>query len=284
MNIYNKGTFFKYFYLTISLLISAIGFNVFVRSFNIVSGGTGGVAIIFEHLFGIDSAVSIFILSIILAIISFIFLGYKESIAGLYIAVVYPIFVYITAFLIDYVNLEDNILIAIVFGGIIRGIAVGMNYQTGFNAGGFGIIAKIISNKFNVSESLITFIINLIIICCGALIFGIDMVLYAVIFIYITAIISNKVFIGISKNKLFYIISDKEKDIIDFSINELGHDITMHDVKGEFLNKNKKLLMVVVPTKEYFVFKNAIKEIDSKAFVFVSDSYETKMQDVSINN
>lgn len=276
-----KSNFSRYLYLTLSLLISSVGYNLFIRTFNIVAGGTGGLAIIAERLFGIDSAITIFVVCILLVIISFIFLGKEESIAGLYIAIVYPIFVYLTSFLVGYFHLsEDNILLAVIFGGIISGIGNGMNYQTGLNTGGFGIIAQIIQKRRHVDVAMVNFIINAIIVFIGGIVIGFDMVLYAIVMIYIMTFISQRVFIGISQNKLFYIISDKYEEITLFIKDELLHDVTLYDVKGEYLNKNRKMIMCVVPTSQYFILKNAIKEIDKEAFVFISDSYETGMQDI----
>ena len=44
-----------------------------------------------------------------------------------------------------------------------------------------------------------------------------------------------------------------------------------------------KMVFVVVPTSEYFMLKEQIKMIDSKAFVTITDTYEIKGQDVKIN-
>ena len=41
--------------------------------------------------------------------------------------------------------------------------------------------------------------------------------------------------------------------------------------------------MVVIPTEEYYVLKESILEIDSKAFVFIADSYEVLGEDRSIS-
>ena len=46
----------------------------------------------------------------------------------------------------------------------------------------------------------------------------------------------------------------------------------------------QKTIMSVIPTKEYMLIKEVIKDIDNKAFVIVCDSYEVKGQDVSIND
>ncbi len=280
----NKEIFSKYFYLTISLLISAISYNLFIRSFGIVAGGSGGIAIIFERLLGIDTSITIFVVSFILAVISMISLGFKETVAGFYIAIVYPFLVYATSFLVGVMKLnEEHLFVAVIFGGILTGVARGINYKTGFNTGGIGILSKIVSKKRKVNESYVTFMLNFLIVLVGAYYFGYAKALYAVIMIYITAIVGNKIFIGVSKNKMFFIISDKYLEINKFILEDLKHDITIYDVKGEFSGDKRKLLMTVIPTREYFALKSGIKEIDEKAFVFVSDGYEAGKQDVFLN-
>jgi uncharacterized membrane-anchored protein YitT (DUF2179 family) len=41
-----------------------------------------------------------------------------------------------------------------------------------------------------------------------------------------------------------------------------------------FLEKKRKVLMTVIPNREYFKLKEGIKEIDEKAFFIVTDSYQ----------
>ena len=100
--------------------------------------------------------------------------------------------------------------------------------------------------------------------------------MYAVILLYINGIMVNKVLLGISNNKAFYIISSEYDDIKKFIIKELGHSVTIFDVKGAFLQKKRKVLLTVIPTNEYYRVTEGIKEIDSKAFFMASDSYEVK--------
>lgn len=57
-------------------------------------------------------------------------------------------------------------------------------------------------------------------------------------------------------------------------MNSLKHGVTIFDVKGAFLEKKRKVLMTVIPNREYFKLKEGIKEIDEKAFFIVTDSYQ----------
>jgi len=80
--------------------------------------------------------------------------------------------------------------------------------------------------------------------------------------------------LGISKNKAFYIITDKEKEVQDYIMGNLNHGVTVFDVKGGYKKVKGKVLLTVVPTKEYFQVTEGIKLIDPGAFFVVSDSYQ----------
>ena len=84
----------------------------------------------------------------------------------------------------------------------------------------------------------------------------------------------SRIKIGISKNKAFYITTSKEEQVKEYLINKLHHTVTIFDVKGGFLQKKRRVLLAVVPTRDYFRLKEGIKEIDPKAFFVVTDAYE----------
>ena len=283
--IIDMNAFFKYLYLTLALAIAALSYNLFMRSFGIVTGGSGGFGMVMEHITGIDSSVIVFILCAVCAVFGFIFLSFEDSIAALYIAIVFPLFIKMFDFLVSYFSFSrENLLLAVIFGGILNGISNGMLYQTGLNTGGFGVISKIIYKYSHRSVTSVNFIINSIIVVVGGFIFGFTNAIYAVIMNYIITYVSEKIFIGISKSKAFYIISSKDDQIFDFIVNEMKHDVTIFNVVGEYMGDKRKMIMSVIPTREYFMLKSAIKEIDDDAFVFVADSYEVLKEDALINS
>ena len=83
---------------------------------------------------------------------------------------------------------------------------------------------------------------------------------------------------------MFYIISKESALIQKFIMEDLNHDVTIFDTKGKFLGEQQKAIMTVIPTKEYFLVKEGIKDIDKNAFVTITDSYEVKGQDIKINS
>ena len=123
------------------------------------------------------------------------------------------------------------------------------------------------------TASLIT---NAIIILIGKIVFTWDIVLYAVLVSYLMSTFTDKVLLGISKSKAFYIVANKEKDdmIRDFLLSVPGVGTTVIDAEGGYSSDDQTLLLAVVPTREYFTVKDGLKEIDKDVFFLVCDSYE----------
>lgn len=265
----------RYLILIISLFISACYFNLLQLPSQIVTGGSTGVSIILNSYFGLEPSTIIFIISIVLLLVGFIFLGTEKASGAVVSAIVYPVFVKMTADLSTYitVDLSDKILISI-FLGVLSGVTTGMVYKVGFSNGGFSIISEIISKYMKIPISNTSFVINLIIVIIGGASFGWTMVMYAIIVLYIYSIILDRVLIGVSKNKALYIITSEEEAIRDYIMNILKHGVTIFDVKGGFLEKKRKVLMTVIPNREYFRLKEGIKEIDKDSFFIVTDAYQ----------
>ena len=85
-----------------------------------------------------------------------------------------------------------------------------------------------------------------------------------------------------SRNKAFYIITNKPNLIKDYIINNLNHTVTIVAAKGGYSDKRKKILLCVIPTTEYTRLKEIIKELDKNAFFLITDSYSvSKIEDGS---
>ncbi len=268
---------YRYAVLIFSLLLSSIVFNLFLYPTNLVTGGMNGVAIIVTHLIDVSPATVILFGSLILLGLSYLFLGTEQTAASLVATVVYPIFVSLTANLIKVIVIDtsDLILMSILIG-VLTGISNGLMYKVGFSSGGLNIFSQILYKYFHISLSKTTMLINMLVVLIGGVYFGFNMVLYALIIIYISSIVMDKVLLGISQNKAFYIMTTEDKKVQKYLIEVMNHSVTIFDVKGGFLSKKRRVLLAVVPTREYFQVTEGIKEIDPNAFFVATDAYEVK--------
>jgi len=272
-----KNTLKRTTMLVAALLLSAIVYNVLLLPTNLVSGGVNGIGIITEYLYGIDPYITILFILTICAFLSFTFLGVERTFGTLVSCAIYPLFVKITSPLGSLVVVDTNDMFLItIFAGVLLGLSNGIIYKTGYSNGGFQIVSQILYKYFNISIAKTTMVINTIIVVTGGYIFGFTMVMYAIILLYISSIVIDKVLLGISNNKAFYIITTEDKKVKDYIINALHHSVTTFAVKGGFLEKRSNVLLAVVPSREYFKVTEGIKLIDKDAFFVVTDAYQVE--------
>ena len=259
----------------ISLTMSALIYNIFLLPLNIVSGGVSGVATITNHLYDIDPSLMIFILSAACSIISLMYLGFEQTAGTIVASIIYPLLVKITAPIATLIPIATNdIFIIVIFAGVLSGIASGLFYRSGYVNCGFPVICKVLYQNFKIAISKSTLVINVIVVFFGGVFFGSLNAMYAVILLYISSIVMDKVILGISNNKAFYIITSEESEVKEYIIDKLHHNVTTFDVKGGFLEKKRKVLLSVIPSREYYKVAEGIKNIDKEAFFVVTDSYE----------
>ena len=57
-----------------------------------------------------------------------------------------------------------------------------------------------------------------------------------------------------SVTKTFYIVTEKEKDISQYIVENLGYGVTVVNARGGYTNVKKKVLMCAIPTKQYLKY------------------------------
>lgn len=273
--VYIKNIFKRYVALTIGLLISALGFNLLLKPLNLVAGGTNGLSLILEHLFDIPTGTTITFVYIITFALSLFLLG-KDSFAGLlYASILYPILVNLTDNISNVlvINYNDPLLITI-FSGILSGISGGLIYKNDFPSSGLGVIAPIIHKYFKLSISSVNFVINTVIVLLGGYYFGIDMILYAIILLYLNSYICNKIILGISSNKALFIRSEETDKIKKYLYEVHQINSTIIKAHGGYTGEKGELLLVVIPTMKYNYIKKELSKIDKNIFYVTCNSYE----------
>lgn len=265
----------RYINFTLGCLLVAIAYNLFLASNDIVSGGIGGIAIILNELIGISNALVMLIFNIFLLILSYFLLGKDKTKATILGSLLLPLFIELTSHINIWLELDTSqLLVSSVFGGVMYGFGLGMIFKAGFTTGGTDIVNQILSKyaKMSIGKSML--LCDGTIVLLSGLVFGATHVMYAIIVLYIISFISDRVILGVSDSKAFYIITDKEDTIKEYILKVLNHGVTVFNAQGGYKKDNQTVLMCVLPTKDYYRLKAGINEIDSEAFVVVTDAYE----------
>lgn len=270
----SKNVYKNFFLFIIGMTISAISVSVFYVPNDIITTGSTGIAILINNYINIDLSLIILVISSITLVISFGVFGIDYGAKNIAGTILYPIFVKAASIISFYVNFENmSLFLLVVMGGLLSGIGFGLIKKSGYSSGGFLVIYDIINKKFKISVGKASMIFNSLLICSSLFIYGITECIYALIGLYISMEIADRVMIGISRNKAFYVITRKPLEVRDYIINNLNYTVTIVNARGGYSNKKKKMLICVIPTIEYTRFKEVIKEIDNEVFFLITDSY-----------
>lgn len=272
----NKNVGKRYAMLLLGCLIVAFAFNLFFLKYNIVCFGVSGISIVLSE-FGVSPFMFILLANIFLMIVAYFVLGFESAKNQFVGAISYPIFVEITSLITDKIDLGTTEMVVIaILGGVFAGIGYGLIYKSNFSTGGTDVIIEILCKYFKISMGTAGLIVNSTIVIIGKLVFSWDIVLYAILVSYLISIFTDKVLLGISKCKAFYIVVNDNiaKSVRDFLVSLDGVGTTIIDAEGGYSKVDETLLLAVVPTRYYFIVKEGLKEIDKDIFFLVCDSYE----------
>lgn len=259
------------------IFLLAMCYHLFLLPNEFITGGTNGLAIIFNKLFNIDPTVFLYISRIVLLIISFICLGYKKTLPTVLGSLLYPIMVTITEpialALLKYIN-TSQVLISVVITGFLYGASSALIYKSGFTTGGGDVIMELIKKYAKVSTSVANFSYSFIILLMGAFVFGFESFIYSVIILLISNHFIDKITLGVSLSKVFFIYTNKLSEVKKVITEEYDSGVTILQSKQEFLHKKGEILMVAVSNLDCYRLRNRILELDPNAFFVINDCYE----------
>lgn len=257
------------------VMIYAIAFSIFFSPRNIVTGGSTGLSIILKDIFNIDTSVTVFGVSFLLLIVGYFLLGKRYAIKTFFGVIMLPIFMKFSTIFQGYFNVDNlSLFLIVVFGGVLMGLGNGMIVRSGYSVGGFQTIYQILYKYFGISIGKSSLWINGVLVVVSGFFFGFDNSLYAVIGLYVSSVVTDRVMLETSSTKTFYIVTEKEKEISQYVKENLGYGITVMNGRGGYTNDKKKVLMCAIPTRQYYLLKEVIKGIDKDVFFLVTDTYE----------
>lgn len=272
VGVFSRSSISRFIYFILGMLLFSFSFNYFLLPNDLVFGGVSGLSIIFKNI--LDPSIFVFVISSILLIISYIFLGKEKTFGSAVGSLLLPVFLKIMSFVTDNIDKVDEVFLAVIFGGLLAGVGIGFVYKAGFTMGGTDIINQIIHKYFKISLGKCMLISDGSIVLCSFFSFGLIKFMYAVVVLYIISTMTDKVLLGISNSKAFYIVTSQVNEVKNYVMVKLGHGITIFDAVGGFSKEDQKVLFCVIPTRDYFKLKEGIHDIDKDAFFVVTDAYE----------
>ena len=266
----NKKSLLHIIIFSLTIVIAAINFNLLLKPVNVVSGGSGGLSLVLGNIVPLSTSHLIAIIYVITVILSILFLEKKTLYSIVLASILYPLATYLTEDIANFITLNYNdVFLICISSGIISGITNGIAFKFGYAPGGLGVLAPIFSKLFKVSVSTVNFLVNTTVVLMGAYYYGFNMVIYAIVLLYISSYVCNMVILGYSGNKVLFIRSRNNDKIIELLHDKYSINATILDNEN-----NTDTLMAVVANIDYNPIKIDLLKIDKHVFFTTNNCYE----------
>ena len=263
---------FEYGHILLGSAIVAIAFNLFLLPNRIASGGVSGISTIVYDLFGIEPAFTQWSFNIPLFIAGILLLGGLKYGVKTFIGTAFlPFVVFITRHMEP---ATTDPLLGAIFGGIGVGLGLGIVFRANSSTGGTDLAAQIITKYSGLSLGASVFIIDGLIVATSAVVFSIELALYALIALFVTGKTIDIVQMGVGYAKVAYIISEKQDEVREGILVDVDRGITKLEGYGGYTDHKRPVLMCVVNQTEVTKLKQIVQKIDPKAFVIVTNATE----------
>lgn len=291
--------------IIIGCAIVAAGFVFFINPYNIVPGGVYGAGIVLHNIFPtIQVGTFGYMMDIPLLIIAIIIFGKQFGGRTLFAAFITPGLMNLFTTLAypnkeamqtldpslifgGAIDLSDHLMLTCILGGTILGAGLGLVVRSNATTGGTDIIAMILNKYFHIPFSRGVLLADSCVVLAGLLVIGFGiglengesggwlLSLYSLICIYVSSRVIDYAIDGASYDKLLFIISNENEKLRHFIINDLERGATFLKASGMYTKEDKEMIFLVVSRREVALVQRKVKTIDPKAFLVVTDAYDT---------
>lgn len=302
-----KNTICSWLNILIGCIIVAAGFVFFINPYNIVPGGAYGASIVLHNLFpSIQVGTFGYMFDIPLLILSVILLGTKLGARTIAAALITPLLMNMMSKMAypteealhtldpsqligGSMDLSDHLMLACVMGATLIGIGTGIVVRNQATTGGSDIVGMLLQKYCHIRFSKAILLVDGTVVCFGLLVIGFGigsandstqpswyLSFYSLIAIFIISRVIAYMINGSKNDKLIFVISEKRMtELHSYILKDLDRTATCIKSSGLYTGKEKEMIFLVVSYKEVAGVKLTIKKADPKAFVVVTDAYDT---------
>lgn len=282
--ILNKKRIKEFLLINVGVFLVSFAFTFFLDKNNFIFGGVSGIGIILKNLFGekVPSSLIILAINTILLIIGWITLGKGFFLKTVFGTISFPAYSFLLELVIPkawYPIVTSDILIIVIGASLIMGAGLGLAMRYGASTGGIDIIQMILLKYFKVPLSASLVIVDGAIIIIGAVtgfssLMPIFLILYGIAYTVISGIVMDNIVFGGFNVRAAYVVTSKPEEIKQQIFDKLNRGVTEIYARGGYTLEDKKILLCVLTTREYYFLRSMALEIDPSAFVFVEKASE----------
>jgi uncharacterized membrane-anchored protein YitT (DUF2179 family) len=257
--------------IVVGSVLCAIAINGILIPNQLLAGGISGLSLFIYYLFPlIPVGAAYFLLNIPLFVIGWVFVGRRfffYSLAGMTIlsaALLVPI---------PEFPIRDPLLKALT-AGIISGVGTGVILKSLGSGGGLDILCVILLKRFSIRIGTTVMGFNSVLMAAALFRFSLDIVLYTLIYLFVTTQLINLVVTGLNQRKAVMVVSPQWQDIAREIMESMQRGVTIVKGEGGYTGHPLCILYSVITFQELSRFKEMVRQHDPQAFLVVTETLE----------
>lgn len=270
--------FTRYLFLTLGIVVMAIGVYFFKFPNNFSTGGVSGISIILGRLFPgsfLSPSMFVLIINTALLVVGFIFIGREFAFSTVYCSM-------LLSFLLTGMErlwpmnatLTDQPMLELIFAVLLPAFGSAVLFNLDASSGGTDIIAMIIRKYTSLNTGTALMAADALITLAALLFFGPKTGLYSILGLLMKSVLVDYVMDSFRQKKCFQIITSVPDPILDYIINTLHRGATIEEVEGAYSHSKKTMIIAVLNRSQSLILRKYIHSIDPHAFMVITTSTE----------
>jgi len=259
------------FLITAGSLLCAVAINGILIPNQFLAGGISGLSLFIHYLFpAMPVGAANFLLNIPLFVVGWLFVGRRfffYSLAGM------TIFSAALLVKVPTFPINDPLLKALT-AGIISGFGSGVILKSLGSGGGLDILSVILLKRFSIRIGTTVMGFNCALMLAALFRFSLEIVLYTLIYLFVTTQLVNLVVTGLNQRKAVMVVSRKWQEIAREIMDTMQRGVTIVNGEGGYSGQQLRILYSVITFQELSRFKDMVRQHDSEAFLVVTETLE----------
>lgn len=262
-------------FILLGIFSAAFGLKSFLLPNSFIDGGATGISLLITEITDLP-----FSLLIIAVNLPFIILGYH--VIGKQFAIKTAVSISILALVmatVSFPDLTDEKILVAVFGGFFLGAGIGLAIRGGSVIDGTEVLALYLSRKMSVTVGDVIILINIMIFSTAAYLLSIETAMYSLITYLSASKTVDFIIEGIEEYTGITIVSVHSEAIRNMITNKLGRGVTVYNGKRGFGKQGHTneidIIFTVITRLEINKLNSEIQIIDPNAFVVMNSIKDT---------
>lgn len=274
--------------LNIGVILSSIGFVFVMTPNNAVYGGVQGISIIFSSLFPNFERASyvLLALNIFFLILAWLFVSKEFFLKTIYCSIAGFVYAWLMEFGLTTEVVKTSIeifnsngFLVVFFSAVLMGAGLGLALKAGASTGGIDILQAICYKYLKIPYGKSLIFIDGTIVLVGSLLLHtgtafIENILYALVMILVSGFVMDSIVFSGFNVRSMYIITKNPDEVKKYVLEKLSRGVTEINAVGGYTGEVRRMLVCVLSSREYYVLKDIIQNIDPSAFIYATRASE----------